>query len=429
MESTNNDLYVLVVDDTVVYRRILQNVVAEIPNAKVVGVAANGRIALDRLEQLEVDVVLLDVEMPELDGIETLKEVRARWPGIGVVLLSGSDRRSADLTMRALELGALDFVSKADTGDIQRNHRQLVGQLGAIFRSFQIRRQLQYGQPSRPPAHSTGIAVGARLSTKMPSVKVPERDLRSGATSDQRVENKASSSSGAFNRQTGNGIASPLTGDSSRKGPIASARPNWGGADVLLIGCSTGGPQALAKIVPSLPANLGIPVLVVQHMPAVFTASLAESLNRSSAMRVCEAAEGNVIVPNVVYIAPGGRHMTVACDRSKVERRIALNDDPLVNSCRPSVDVLFRSAVAAYGGGTLSVILTGMGEDGLDGVRALRAVGGRTLSQTEDSCVVYGMPRAIDLAGCSDENVALDSMTSRIIAWLRAVPARSALTT
>ncbi len=421
MDSSNNVLFVLVVDDTVVYRRILQNVVAEISNAKVVGVAANGRIALERLEQLEVDVVLLDVEMPEMDGIETLKEIRCRWPGIGVVLLSGANKRSADMTMRALDLGALDFVPKADTGDVQRNQRQLVQQLDAIFRGFERRRRLGLGRVGKGVDQVSGGQTKGGALPSIASARGNEDDRRRSAVGEVHFEPTTlhGLGKGRPNRSTTSTQSARLGESGAAAASVPSVRPIGAVPDVLLIGCSTGGPQALASIIPLLPADLGVPVLVVQHMPPVFTASLAESLNRSSALTVCEASAGQVVESNKVFLAPGGRHMTVYGERGRGEHRIAISDEPPVNSCRPSVDVLFRSAVAVFGGATLSVILTGMGEDGLEGVRALRVAGGKTLVQSEETCVVYGMPRAIDLAGFTDESVAIEAMASKIVRWLR----------
>ena len=417
--SALSELYVLVVDDTVVYRRILQKVVDEIANAKVVGVAANGRIALERLDALEVDIVLLDVEMPEMDGIEALQEIRRRWPGIGVVLFSGADKRSADLTMRALELGALDFVPKADTGDVGRNHRQLVQQLEVIFRGFERRRLLNEAcartsvKPGAggPSLHSE--SVGASVG------KVSECVRRTGAIVGIQADGMATAGHARLSSGQQRAAASlgPLR-DGSIAEPSAGRYSNIA-VEALLIGCSTGGPQALAKVIPQLPADLGVPVFVVQHMPPIFTASLAETLNRASRMPVCGATAGQLVQANRVFIAPGGRHMAVLGERGQGQRFIVLTDEPPVNSCRPSVDVLFRSALAVYAGATLSVVLTGMGEDGLDGVRALRDAGGRTLTQSEDSCVVYGMPRAIDVAGYSDESVGLNDMATQIVAWLR----------
>jgi two-component system chemotaxis response regulator CheB len=200
-----------------------------------------------------------------------------------------------------------------------------------------------------------------------------------------------------------------------------------GSVEVLLIGSSTGGPQALAKLIPALPADLGIPVLVVQHMPPVFTASLAESLNRVSRLRVVEASDNQMITSNMVYVAPGGRHMRVRVEPLTGEKRIVLSDEAPVNSVRPAVDVLLLSAAQAYGGSTISVILTGMGEDGCEGVRALRTLGGFTLTQSATTCVVYGMPRVVEQSGLSDESVPLENMANRIATMIRKRNPRASL--
>jgi two-component system chemotaxis response regulator CheB len=190
------------------------------------------------------------------------------------------------------------------------------------------------------------------------------------------------------------------------------------GFDVIAIGISTGGPNALSELIPALPKELGIPILIVQHMPPVFTASLANTLNKKSALHVKEAEDQEAILPDTVYIAPGGRHMTIKKNAGN-QSIIALTDDAPVNSCRPSVDVLFRSVPAAYGAKVLSIIMTGMGNDGLAGVRALKEIGCYSLTQSADTCVVYGMPRAVDEQGISDEQVALSNLPKRIMELIR----------
>ncbi len=376
---------VLVVDDTVVYRRILQRVVEEIPSAEVVGTANNGRVALERLRTIEVDLVLLDIEMPEMNGIETLAVIRKEWPRIGVVLLSGVDRSAADLTVTALEAGALDFVPKADFGDMDENQRHLVRQLGAIIENV---------ARSRERSQSFGQSVRSRLDP--------------------------------FGQFQNNAAATVGSSIPVRPSSRARARPVRPRFQLLTIGCSTGGPQALAQVIPNLTPELGVPVLVVQHMPPVFTASLAENLDRQSRLRVVEARQGESLLANTVYIAPGGRHMTIQAATRK-DWTVSLLDDPPVNSCRPSVDVLFRSAAQVCGSGVLAVILTGMGEDGLEGVRVLKEKGATCLTESSRTCVVYGMPRAVDLAGLSDESIGLADIAPRIGALIRNREADTAL--
>lgn len=345
----------MVVDDTVLYRRVLTEALESTGEAEVVATAPHGRLALARLEQIEVDLILLDVEMPELDGIGTLAEIRKRKNPPVVVMISGQTTRSARSTIHALENGALDFIRKPDSGDPEISRKELVDKLRPLVRHVQTRKNLRQVQTDEPPW------------TPRPTP------------------------------------------------PAAPQRATGRMADfvAVAIGVSTGGPNALGEMIPHLPGELPVPVLLVQHMPPGFTASLAEHLDRRSKIRVKEGVEGEAVNPGTVYIAPGGKHMVL---RRMPEGGliVGLNEQPPVNSCRPSVDVLFRSMAAQLDAPVLSVIMTGMGNDGCDGVRALKRQSGYCLSQTEKTCVVYGMPMAVDEAGLSDEQVPLDLLASRV---------------
>ncbi len=213
-------------------------------------------------------------------------------------------------------------------------------------------------------------------------------------------------------------MASTSTPEPAPRTPAAVA---LSGVDVLAIGISTGGPNALRQVIPRLPGNLGVPVLIVQHMPPSFTKALAESLDRESELTVKEAEDGETLQPGVAYIAPGGQHLAVRLDKNPAGDRVAvvINQDPPVNSCRPSVDVLLKSLPPVYGGRVLVAIMTGMGNDGAAGVAQIKAKGGYCLTQTEETCVVYGMPRAVDEAGLSDEKAPLDQIAARLIALAR----------
>lgn len=357
-------LRVLIVDDTVVYRKILSDVAGEMQGVSLVQSAPQGRAALTRMKQQPFDIVLLDVEMPDMDGLETLAEIRKSAPDTAVVMISGVTARARDNTVRALEIGAMDFLAKPDGNDVDANRNALRDKLRPLFRHVQTRLNLRSVVGAFPPP-APAPPPPAPLS---------------------RV-----STATAF--------------------------------DVLAVGVSTGGPNALAELIPRLPRNLGVPVLLVQHMPPGFTASLAQHLNERSALRVREAQEGEALEANTVYIAPGGRHMTIrrftppGCTSATLV--IGLNDNPPENSCRPSVDVLFRSVASHYEGRVLAVIMTGMGSDGLEGVRALKRKGARVLTQSEDTCVVYGMPMAVDEAGLSDESLPLPRLAGRIEHLLR----------
>ncbi len=371
---SEGELNILVVDDTVVYRRIVSDVVGAIEGTAVVATAPNGKIALDKMRRLDVDLVLLDVEMPEMGGLEMLKVIRRDHPDTGVIMVSGANRTSADITVKALQTGAIDFVPKPDGKNPDDSRRELIGQLRPLVNLFQTRRSLR-GIKGRGEIPAAGACVSAK---RQPAAK--ERPA----------------------------------GPAGRVGP----RPTR--IDIVAIGVSTGGPNALAEMVPRLPADLGKPVLIVQHMPPVFTKSLAEGLNKKSPLSVREACDGETLEPNTILIAPGGRHMVIRSSAApNGSRRIALNDSPPENGCRPSVDVLFRSVATQFGGNVLATVMTGMGEDGCKGVQAMKRQGCYCLTQAEATCVVYGMPRAVDDAGLSDESVPLNDLAGRIAGIVR----------
>ncbi|MDP2877370.1 MAG: chemotaxis response regulator protein-glutamate methylesterase [Holophaga sp.] len=360
-------LRVMVVDDTVTYRRILSDVIEGMGDAEVVATAPQGRLALARLEQGPVDLVLLDLEMPEMDGLETLGHIRRLYPETSVVMISGQNARAAEATIRALEQGAIDFIRKPEGNDPDASRQELKDTLKPLLRHVRMRHNLR-AEPSAIPVVAPKPAAppqpAPRIVTTHHAAPMPAR------------------------------------------------------FEVLGVGVSTGGPNALGDFIPALPANFPLPILLVQHMPPGFTASLAEHLAKRSALQVCEATEGETIRPGRVYIAPGGRHMVVrrrpANGPDPEALIIGLNENPPENSCRPSVDVLFRSMAAQYGGGILSVIMTGMGNDGREGVRAMKRGSCHCLSQSADSCVVYGMPLAVDEAGLSDERVPLAALAYRV---------------
>lgn len=362
------NLRVLVVDDTIVYRRILTSIIEELPGTEVAATAPNGKIALAKMAMIEVDLVLLDVEMPVLDGLKTLEVMRERFPAVGVIMVSGVNRSAAGITIRALERGAVDFVPKPEGADPEESQRQLAQHIRRLVQLFQTRRTLR--SPRKPIAERSPAAPGEPPRPAPP-------------------------------------VAAP------RPSPERFAGKRPARIELVVIGVSTGGPNALKEVIPKLTAALNVPVLIVQHMPPLFTASLAESLGRKSQLAVREAQEGEAILPNTVLIAPGGKHMVIRSDPN-AGFIVALNDNPPEQNCRPSVNVLFRSASTYFGGKTLAVVMTGMGEDGCEGVRAMKRQGCICLTQEESSCVVYGMPRAVDEAGLSDARVPLEQMAERI---------------
>lgn len=373
-----NDLKILVVDDTVTDRQILARIIADIDKAELVGVASGGKLALSKIDAKAPDLVLLDVYMPDMDGLETLRRIKQHHPDIDVVMVSGVDRETARITVKALESGALDFISKPRGPSADRNAAELRNALGRLILMARTRK---YSRQIK------GIAGAGKIAPALRPVAKPVPSSSAAAPLHKMVEKKP-----------------PILKRPDRK---------IGRIDLVAIGVSTGGPNALQEVVPLLRKDFPLPLLVVQHMPAMFTASLAARLDAISPIRVVEGADGQPLDRGTLYVAPGGRHMVVRKTADN-RRALALIDSPPVNSCRPAVDVLFRSLAMVCGGHVLTVILTGMGSDGLAGVTAVRRKGGYAIVQDEKSSVIWGMPGAVAEADQADEIVPLSRMAARI---------------
>jgi len=371
---------VLVVDDTVIYRKIISQILKQIEGVECVGVAADGKIALEKVQSLQPDLITLDLEMPGMDGLEVIRCLRQAGSNVGIIMLSAFTTEGAEVTIKALEMGAFDFVVKPSGGAPEENVAKLRRQLGERIKAFARQREIQrilYAPASDSPA-SWDTAVK------------PPRNISTGTSESVSLGARAASSPH---------VVSEIA--------LWQEQPQ-----VVAIGISTGGPQALMYMLPQLPADLLVPVLIVQHMPALFTRSLAEDLNNRCPLEVCEAEDGQTVAPGTIYIAPGGRQMKV--QRSDELPVIRITDDPPENSCRPSVDYLFRSVAEVYGHRTVGVIMTGLGNDGAAGCRLLHRCGARLLAQDEASCVVFGMPREPVLEGIAPA-VPLKDMAQHII--------------
>jgi two-component system chemotaxis response regulator CheB len=338
---------VLVVDDSAFVRQALTRMLGSAPDIEVVGVAVDGRDGIEKVQALHPDVVTLDVQMPRMGGLEALEKIMSVAP-VPVLLLSSQTREGANVTLRGLELGAMDFVDKSS----------VQGNMNLLALAEELRAKVR-ALASVPAARIHAIAVEAE----------------------------------------------------SR---LAAPAPHARRTEVVAIGTSTGGPPALQAIIPRFPAGLDSAILVVQHMPVGFTRSLAERLDSRSALTVREAEDGEAVVPGQVLIAPAGRHMKLKKRGATV--KIWLDDEPKSALHRPSVDVLMTAVAKAYGTRALGVILTGMGSDGVEGLRAIRDSGGRTLAEAEESCVIYGMPKAAVEAGVIDRSVPLGRMADEILA-------------
>lgn len=363
-----SDLRVVVADDAILFRRVMEQVLGSLPGVEVVGLAQNGKIALQKVQELKPDLLTLDMEMPEMDGLAVLDALKGVPGAPTVIVVSALTLHGGRLTLQALQRGAFDFITKPDESGAEKGRESLRQELTPRVKALSLRlgvrgilRGTTTATPPSPPVPSNAAAVSVVPSRGIPVTQKPE---------------------------------------------------------MILIGVSTGGPNTLATLLPALHANLGVPVLIVQHMPPLFTQSLAENLDAKCALRVREAAHEEIAEPNTVYIAPGGRQMRIAPgpDGRKI---IQITDDPPENNCRPAVDYLFRSAATHYPGRSLAVILTGMGSDGTLGLRLLKRHGCHVIAQDEASSVVWGMPKAAVDAGVTDFVLPLEGIASKITSLVR----------
>lgn len=349
---------ILIVDDSAVMRSLLRSVIGSDSSLEMVGAAADGESALNMMQSLRPDLALLDVEMPVMDGLVTLRKMRARNIRIPIIMCSSLTQRGAAVTIEALAAGASDYVAKP-TG--QTN-------LAAATRTL--------AQDLLPKIHALTATHVAP-----PSVLLPARSVVSSTVAPQ---------------------------------PPAHLPP--APPAVVVIGVSTGGPAALDVVLPQLPARFPLPVLIVQHMPELFTKLLAERLGRSCPLRVVEAVEGSAVVPGTVSIARGNWHLEVlAAARHGLPPTLHLTQAQPENHCRPAADVLFRTAAAVYGGNILAVVLTGMGSDGLIGARLIHSQGGTVLAQDQATSAVWGMPGAIARAGIAHRILPLQAVAAEIL--------------
>lgn len=351
---------VLVVDDAVVYRRIVSEVLSEMPGVEIVGTAFSGEMAVTCMSTLKPDLLILDLDMPDMDGLEVLAHIRKNGLEIGAIMLTSITREGREHTIQALELGAFDFVSKPATSCLEEGKDAVQQLLRQVVAAYMRKREIP-----------RILGKGARA-----------RCLDAPAPAPASTE------------------------------PNRRPRPD---SQIVGIGISTGGPNALKEMLPQLPANLGVPVLIVQHMPPMFTRSLSQSLNAACQMEVIEAKNNQVIRPGVIYLAPGGKQMKVTKKAKRKEKVIKLTDDPPEHGCRPAVDFLFRSMAQVYGPQATAVIMTGMGSDGKLGMELMKRHGAATIAQEKGSCVVYGMPREVIEAGVVDVVAPLETMAQEIV--------------
>lgn len=354
MNPPDRKIRVLIIDDSIVACRVLSEAISGDPGMEVAGTALSGQLALSQLNAWAPDLVTLDLDMPVMDGMQTLAEIKKVRPRLPVLICSGLTGAGNRHAVKALLGGAADYVTK----------------------------------PSDQKKGSAGFdAFAKELLDKIKAICQPRE-------------------------KTAPLPAAPSAGAAPFREPV----PTRAGSEpeILVIGVSTGGPLALLELVPGLPADFPAPIVIVQHMPPHFTKSLSDSLAGKARIKVEEGVEGAILKPGKAFIAPGGFHMQVVKRRGRLE--LAINSEPPVNSCRPSVDVMFRSAVEAIGSRILAVVLTGMGQDGRAGAEAIRKAGGTIFVQDQASSVVWGMPGSIARAGLADRVISLQDMPAAITA-------------
>lgn len=413
---------VLIVDDSSFFRRRVTDILNQDRDLEVIGTAVNGKEAVEKAIELRPDVITMDVEMPVMDGITSVREIMKAAP-VPILMFSSLTHQGAKATFDALDAGALDFLPKKFE-DIARDKKEASETLQQRVKAIARKRTMYRSAPARTattPATSSTTSSSANTTTakSRPTSaldRLAERNQQSNLRR-QAASNDARRADNTRDTRT----RQPIRQD--RQEPTPAARPISKSASsnrapkdfkLLAIGTSTGGPVALQKILTQLPQNYSKPILLIQHMPATFTAAFAARLNTLCKITVKEAENGEALKPGVAYLAPGGQQMMLEGSASAAKLKVKADDSPRI-TYKPSVDITFATAAKVFNDKVLAVVLTGMGADGRDGARMLKNQGSRIWAQDEASCVVYGMPQAVANAGLSECDIPLDEMASRII--------------
>ncbi|NRB40781.1 MAG: chemotaxis-specific protein-glutamate methyltransferase CheB [Pseudomonadales bacterium] len=362
---SNPILKVLVVDDSVFFRKVLSDLLESFDEVEVIGSAPNGEIAVKKAKMLSPDIITMDVEMPGMDGIETLEKINVESPCSQVVMVSAITSKGAKATMRALEAGAFDFIEKPDLDSPEENEKYLKGQLKRIINVISNKKTMNGGSF---PSKNVTVSNDAVAIVAESAETIAKRIL------------------------------------SNHKSKI----------DLIVIGISTGGPAALPVLFKQLSTKINLPILIVQHMPPLFVDELVHSLNRKTDFTVVAGESYRVLEPNHVYIAPGGKQMKLTKMPNSDDPCLLVTDDGPENYCKPSVDYLFRSVAQYYSDNVLALIMTGMGRDGVVGLKGLKANDATVFAQDEQSSVVYGMAMESVKAGVVDEIIPLECMANSI---------------
>ena len=402
MTPSENPYRVMVVDDSAVIRGFLSRYLEEDADIDVVTTAGNGAVALRQLDSHDIEVVVLDIEMPVMDGMKALPQMLEKYPDLQVVMASTLTLKNAEISLRALQLGAVDYVPKPETNRSVNSNVDFRRELVEKVKAWAGRRRTKKGE-RQPKSTASGTR---RTDVSFARPGSASNDRTAGFVTAKRTATTATPVRAKVARSADNTVREPAafgvkTDITLRKGSIR--KPS-----VLAIGSSTGGPQALMRFFAGFAQAPSVPIIITQHMPSNFTAILATHLGQATGWPSKEGDDGEVLKAGHIYVAPGGKHMIVEQDGGAL--RLQLNEDPPENFCRPAVDPLFRSLAKTTGERTLAVVLTGMGHDGLKGARDLTRVGATVLAQDEESSVVWGMPGAVATAGLCTEVLPIDDL-------------------
>ncbi|WP_455797381.1 protein-glutamate methylesterase/protein-glutamine glutaminase [Clostridium butyricum] len=370
---------VIVVDDSAFMRKAISDMIESCADFEVIAKFRDGRELVEKVDKFNPDLITLDVHMRELDGLATLKELKRMGKNYPIIMLSSATTEGSELTLECLDNGAITFITKPSGSislDIDKVKERLIDEIKGITSNIRVNK-------------SSNIHMRQITSNKELEIENKIKDRRVNAQLSQRKE----------------------INNSEKPSPMINNKviPKNKKIDAVVIGASTGGPKALQQVLTKLPANLNVPVFVVQHMPEGFTKVFAERLNKVCNLNVTEAEDGMSINRNTIYIAKGGSHMII--DSSI---RVSLNKEPSIWGVRPAVDKLFESASKVYGGNLLSVVLTGMGKDGAEGSKRIKDCGGITISEDKSTCTIYGMPKAAYETGKIDLVLPLDQICNKI---------------
>ncbi len=368
--TTEMPLKVLVVDDALLYRKIISEALSELPGIEVVGTAGNGKIATYRISSLNPDILTLDIEMPQMNGLEVLEWLRENAPDVGAIVLSKFTKEGGKMMVKALNLGAFDFIEKTGGNTMAENKKALKDAIWPMLKTYSRRkevREILKGKAGLSKTDKSGFLKKSDFSSAVRRMRM-------------------------------------ISGHNSA---------------IIGIGISTGGPEALSRMLPQIPGNLNVPILIVQHMPAAFTQTIASNLNDKCAIEVRAAVDGEPLIPNTALFAPGGKQMKVVKRADGKTFIVRVTDDRPENNCKPSADYLFRSIARCYGNRATGVIMTGMGYDGALGLKLMKRNGAAIIAQNEETCTVFGMPKEPIEAGIVDVIAPLDKIAEEICRTVR----------